>query len=686
MRNHIFNSLFSYILVIICVFSVAFPVQVNAKTPSLEIIADSIPEGKAGQTVTIPITLRNTSNFLAKQVTIKPVLEDKLFIIEELNSKKTIDIISAKKAADPVEFKIKVDRNTKKGTYPIKFEITYKNSDQQQFTQTEIAYVNVTSEHIPVELIVDNVEYSVEKPIAGQEFEMTIYLKNTGTLTAENVIATLKPNENFVIMDNASEQYLLNVPGMTSKKVKYKVVAKEDLESGSYPIDFDVKYVNNFEESQTKESDIYISVVGSGDTSLANVVAENIVIPNKVEVEKDFKLSFDIVNSGKGTASDVKVTVTPDNENVIPITVSKQLLGDLEAGKKVNLSYTLRGLDDLTTKNYPIKIEVSYTEGKGDTKKEIVQEQYTGILIENHKAASGTVPLMIIDKYEISPTIVKAGENYTLDLLLWNTSSEKAVQNMKVTLKVIESSEKTNDDVFSPVDGSNTIYIPYLAPGEKANKQLTMYTIPDAKAKTYKIEAVFEYEYEQNGEIQKNTASDILGVPVVQPAELDVADIQAPMGAMVGESTELEVQFFNTGKVALTNLKVQVETEAMTQNGTYYVGNFESGQSDWFYPEIYPEQAGELTGKVIFTYEDPTGEPQIIEREFSFFAEEAFDPGEFDEMMPDTLPPEGMENAEKGSKLPIIIGGVVGLIAVVVIIIIIVKKKKKKGMNLDEDF
>ena len=54
-----------------------------------------------------------------------------------------------------------------------------------------------------------------------------------------------------------------------------------------------------------------------------------------------------------------------------------------------------------------------------------------------------------------------------------------------------------------------------------------------------------------------------------------------------------------------------------TESGQYYVGNFESGSSDYFEGYVIPAQAGPLEGQIVFTYEDSTGQIQEVRKDFS---------------------------------------------------------------------
>ena len=217
-----------------------------------------------------------------------------------------------------------------------------------------------------------------------------------------------------------------------------------------------------------------------------------------------------------------------------------------------------------------------------------------------------------------------------------------------------------------------------------------MYTVPDAQAKTYVVTAVFEYEYEENGQLKTNKMEDVFGIPVIQPAKLEVTEVIVSEPAYVGEPLYISSEFYNMGRVKLSNLMVKVESDDFdTREANYFVGNFEIGASDYYEAAITPLKPGESRGKVVYTFEDAAGEEYRIEKEFTVNVMEAapvinpfpgFDnPGDFR---------PGMEMpGEKASKfpvIPVVIGGVV-LVGIVVLIIVLKRRKKRKELMLDED-
>ena len=78
--------------------------------------------------------------------------------------------------------------------------------------------------------------------------------------------------------------------------------------------------------------------------------------------------------------------------------------------------------------------------------------------------------------------------------------------------------------------------------------------------------------------------------------------------AEVGVPLSLDIDFFNIGKDVLSTFMVTTEGKGFTtESPRYFIGNFTPGQSDHYNTMIIPEEAGELKGEIVFTFEDSAG-------------------------------------------------------------------------------
>lgn len=649
--------------------------------PVLEITSESIPEGKGGGSITIPLTISNIAKYEAREIKVTPALPENVFIVDQMTVYKVIDKISAGKSAN-ISFKFKIDKSAKAGTYKVPLEIKYKNVYGVDFTDSEEIYIKITNDNLPPQLVVKEAKTNPKTVTPGENFTLTFDLWNMGTIEAKNVTIDIDSGSNFFVMDNVTKKYLFELKGLNNNEITYNLRAKDDLESGTYP----VTVILGHEDEGGIKYPIYISVKGEKEKENVNIITENISAPQQaVSTEQPFTVAFDVKNTGSTDAKDVKITVE-SGDKILPQSLNVLTIDTLKPGETTPVSFTFVATKDCESRSYPIKAVIEYKNGDEQVKK----EQYMGVLVDSDKESTtlNTIPKIIISEYSSEPGMVKAGENFTLNMTFLNTSKLKAVQNMKITLVVDEKSEETGGSVFTPVQSSNTFYIDKLDPGETSKKTMTMYTIPDAKAKTYVVKAVFEYEYEENGQLKTNNMEDVFGIAVIQPARLEVTEAIVSEPAIVGEPVYISSEFYNTGKVKLSNLMVKIEGDFDTRESNYFVGNFDIGSGDYYEGSIIPLKPGETTGKIVYTFEDAAGEEHRIETEFTVNAMEA---AETVNPFPEDFYPGDMGTDMAGqntSKFPIvwvIAGGVVVLAGVVVLIVVLKKRKKKKELMLDED-
>lgn len=255
-----------------------------------------------------------------------------------------------------------------------------------------------------------------------------------------------------------------------------------------------------------------------------------------------------------------------------------------------------------------------------------------------------------------------------------NTNKSKAVQNIKVFLTVDEVTEKSGS-VFTPVNSSNTFYIDHIAPKGRVEKNIVMYTVPDASPKTYTIRVNLEYE---DSDGNQYNPVEYIGIPVVQQSKLETADINLPAEAFVGEMVPISFELYNMGKVTLSNLMIKMEGNFQTEDANYFIGNFDAGNTEYYETMITPTEPGLLEGNIILSYEDSNGETVEIIKDFSLNVME---------MPADEFPPEGL-NPEMNRKWGIkkILSWVILIAVMATTVFIIVRKKiiKRKGIDLDE--
>lgn len=662
-----------FILMALLIIGV-IPIVGFADYGSLFISSSNTITAKSGETVRVPVEIENISNEAINDIVVKASIEnpDSIYLVG--STFKNINYIDGKDSKK-VHFEVEVDPSAKKGSYKIDISVSSYDGD----TTADSIYIRVDSK--PAKLNISRLDILPNSTIGiGEEFNLGIELENLGDIIAEDIRVSLDglSEEGISLAQGSGIQNIQSIPAGLKNFAVFQLKTSKKITPGSHQLKLKLKYNETDEDSL----DVFVSVSANKDKA-ANLIFENLLYPSDtVGQNQEVVVSFDLTNLGQSEAKNIVIKAeSKDMEGLVPKSVSQLRIDSVAPEATENVEFRFLTTKNAATKNYPVEINVEYEDDIIADGEKYTLNQFVGFFTSGEEE-NQSKPKLIIDKYNFEPSLVKAGENFTMNLSFFNTNSSKAVKNIKIFLT---SNEKTDTDsnsaggsVFTPVNSSNTFYIESIPPKGRVEKKITMFTVPDAQAKTYTLTANFEYEDTK----EEYTAEELIGVPVIQSSKLDIGELSVFPECYVGESTPISLEFYNTGKVTLYNMMVKLEGDFQTENGQYYVGNFDSGESEFFEGYVIPSAPGELNGTVIFTYEDSTGQEQEVKKEFTLNVMDAPPMPEFPEGIP---PEEAKQGGIKGILKSKVFWGIVVLIAAGVAGTLVYKKRKKiKEMETDE--
>ena len=602
-----------------------------------------------------------------------------------------------------VSVRIKIPESAEAGTYKIDISgRAFLGRNEKSVKVSGEAYVRVNGgSQNKAQLKINRVDVLPEANVVpGSYVALGYEIENISDVLAKNIDLniSLPTDAGLAVRGGTTTQKIKAIEPGKKTYVYYEMNVGKTAKFGSYEIKTSLSYESEFNKEPIKEETSAFINIGGDASQNSQLIIQDLKFPAAtLGVNKTFDVSFKIRNQGQSVAKSIRASAKSDDPSgVVSRTVSDILVRDLAPGEEETVSYKFFTTKGGSTKNYPINIKIEYLDDFTDGKEPKTVEQIVGVFLNNPesigdgKDAKKSTPKLIIDRYEFTPKLPLAGNEFEMNLSFYNTNAKKAVKNIKIDLTSQDTTDNNSNtsgsSVFTPVDSSNTFYIGRIAPNGKVEKTIKMFVVPDATAKTYTITANFEYEDDENNEYK---SSENIGVPVYQESKLDIDPINYQTNAFVGDNIPITANFYNTGKVTLYNFKVTLTADNATiNNGTYYIGNFNSGGQDIYEGSIMPNEPGEVKAQLKFTYEDSTGEVKEQVEDINITVDEAppMDP----ELGPDGMPmPDGnmavdvpwYKNPLFYIPTALVLLGAIGF----VIFKKIKNKNKEKDLKIDED-
>ncbi|WP_317855636.1 hypothetical protein [Chakrabartyella piscis] len=655
-------------LLLMCVALVMPSITVYADTASIVVGGEKIHAIESGVDNTINLQVKNKGTGTTGTIFTEAVVSPTDPVRVQIKSGANISSLGQNAVAD-LTLVVKVTGEVKESTYPVTLNFTYNGYSTQDTIYLEMK--DFTKE---AQFGLTNMQMTPSSLSTGESGVLSGSIQNQSTYTMHDVNISLENLETtgISLASGFSNQYISEIVGGTSQNFNFQLATSTDMATGNYPVTILLTYKNQYGTVTEKTQQYYINVGGvSGQTS--EVLIQNMVEPSGTyDVNENFTITFDLYNDGSVSAKDIIVTASPiDASAVVPKSNSMKTISELSVGESYPISFTFAGTAAANTQNHAIEFAVEYTSGGS---KVHTTRQFAGVNVYNPDSDDTTEskPRIIVQEYHADPISVMAGEEFDLSMVLWNASSEKDVKNIKMYFSLAEetsSESETSGNVFIPVNSSNTFYFDEIPSRGTVDKSMRLYVVPEAQPKTYTLTVNFEYEDASGNEY---TATELLGINVKQSTEIQMDDFAIPDMVEMYMPVNVSFGYYNTGRVTLNNVMVRVEGDVECDSKNTYIGNMETGDSEYYDVMFTPMTAGEVPVSIVISYEDATGEVYEERRDFNMNVMEPYMPEMDDmEMMPEEPPVDMKKMAISISLLA------VGLLALFVFI------KKQKG-NMED--
>ncbi len=647
---------------------------------------------KAGESGNVTIKLKNLNNGNFANVAATLSSSDGNILVE------TTETQTSSSFSPQFTFKVSAPASTATGIYNLTLNISVFGSNGSELSTGSFTIpVRVESDVVSTGLIVSSYDVSRDEVKPGDSFELSLTLKNDCKIDLKDVKVKLEGlDSSKFVLDGGFSTKTVNINKDGQAKVTFPLVACDGIVNvrESIPVQVEYKINGSADSAQVFSTSVILQCkpkekapdeeeFGQYDISMTDYSFSS----NAIQKGTKFTLTLTLKNTASKDVKNARVSVQELTGSKFAIDSGLTYRGfDIKAGESKSFTFPLIGCDGISSMREVIPVELSFGN--------VTSTVYTtaSCVPSEDKNPDNTVfaPPIIIQNYDFGGEYVIGGTAFPLKLTIQNADSATAIENLKVT---INGGAGNGDSgvAFSPANSSNSFFIESLPGKSTTDIEIDLLPRADSKPDSYPVNVTFDYEYTANGKRAKGeTVTETITIPLQQEDRFTLNPAQYPESAGLNETVYISTSFVNKGKSAVYNVTADVEGEGFDKSqGTYYVGNVNSGSEEYYDVQITPNVEGNVKGSIVVTYEDSNGTQKEQKLPFSFnvisynWDQPVVDPGWTDD--PGMMEP-GMEG-ESGFPMWawFAIGGGVVVVAIIVIVIVVKHKKKKRELEDDDD-
>lgn len=351
---------------------------------------------KVGQTAKVTYTLKNTGSGTAKDISITydGFSDDGVLPVDKGTTKK-IDSL-AKNESKSLTFSIKAAQNAVTSAKKMGISVSYQASKTaaERATESESFYIQVKGNAAAkkadgyCKVLISNCKQSVDKPKAGTDVWLSFTMENIGNIDAIDltIIPTGLSNVTLTPLNHNPNMFIKRLKAGEKKKVSLHYSISEEMESGTFGIEYGFYYNDQLNENHDKNFKLYLKDIQGKKAPNSKGVPKLIIKQyttgkDCVTAGSKFTFGFDIANTHSTVSADnIKVTITSDEAGTFSVAKGSNsfYISTIGAQKSVHKEIPMKVKADSTTKAYPLKVDFEY-EYKGMTKSETTPA--TGITV-----------------------------------------------------------------------------------------------------------------------------------------------------------------------------------------------------------------------------------------------------------------------------------------------------------------
>lgn len=299
---------------------------------------------------------------------------------------------------------------------------------------------------------------------AGQNGAFTVKLDNMGSVKVSKILAEVTAPDDVIITMESNSQEIWNSPNNTEFTVYYTALNKITSAKQTFNISLRYYYTNGNAQqigSATAAVNVPAEVTeeaaASGDP-VVKITGQSFSNPIAAKSEYDYTLT--LRNHGDVDVKDVYVALEGSDAIYFTNGTENGHIDTIPAGKTAELKVKLHTTDSISAIKQSVSATMTYSYTSGGVKKNGESTGNVTVIAkvsEDIGTVGGSAPNIIIKGYDIGAEQIPAGENFDLNLEVFNTNSAVKVENLIMTVSA--------SDAINIFGGTNTFFYPSLAAG-----------------------------------------------------------------------------------------------------------------------------------------------------------------------------------------------------------------------------
>ncbi len=411
----------------------------------------------------------------------------------------------------------------------------------------------------------------IKEPVrAGDEFDVTVAVRNRGAADILSPVATLSASEGLILVATSTSSVMSDIKGGQTGRLVVRLRAAKEIASPSQSLDIDLKYKymsGNTETAGTAAQKLLIlaETVKKQDELSPVVMITREKVAGSVKVNDRFGLKVTVQNLNKYALQSPLAVVTPSDALQVLDDSGAVQLSDIPAGGSASFTLSLAAGAEIPSASQSVDVELRYYYKPSET---LIQGTTTAKLPVPATVSKGAgVPPIIQIRRESIKGAVAPDSSFTISMTAVNRS-DKAVTSPVATLSA--------SDAFQLQGNSSSIILPDIPPGGSVPFSASFKCAKEISASSQSVNVEIKYYYGSN---ESGTATERLPVTaVVSAGESDTAAPNILISdysfggdqVAAGELFDLDVTFANLGSnLAVENVVMSLDMgEALTINAS----------------------------------------------------------------------------------------------------------------------